>query len=518
MSNSSLRRELLWFVFAIGAAVLALGVWDAWQRRAEMMDDRKVELRHVLDMAEGIVRGGKLRVREGVPLAEAKRDVARQLSQMRYGEDGYVGAFGDNYDLLVHPDPKLVGTNVRATRDSQGQPLFENLYAQGKAGGGYVRYLFPRPGSEDSLPKLTYAAYDAEWGWLMFTGLYVDDVDAAFYGTLWRQGSVTLVLLALVLTAALRFFSTHILRPLNEAVAVCERVANGDLSGGIARHHRGEIGRLFDAMARMQQRLDAAVRSIVHSTASIAAASRQIAAGSVDMSDRTERQAAALEQTAASVEEITATARQSAEHVREVSALAGEAARLARQGSDETQHAIDAMREISHSSQRIDEIIRLIDVIAFQTNILALNAAVEAARAGEQGRGFAVVAGEVRALAQRSATAAKEIKTLIEASSESVARGSQRVEQASATMGSVLESAATSAPLMSEIATASSEQSAGIEQINVTVTHLDEATQQNAALVEEFAASAAALHGQAGDLARAVSIFRLSAAGQPMPG
>jgi len=193
MSNSSLRRELLWFVFAIGAAVLALGVWDAWQRRAEMMDDRKVELRHVLDMAEGIVRGGKLRVREGVPLAEAKRDVARQLSQMRYGEDGYVGAFGDNYDLLVHPDPKLVGTNVRATRDSQGQPLFENLYAQGKAGGGYVRYLFPRPGSEDSLPKLTYAAYDAEWGWLMFTGLYVDDVDAAFYGTLWRQGSVTLV-------------------------------------------------------------------------------------------------------------------------------------------------------------------------------------------------------------------------------------------------------------------------------------------------------------------------------------
>ncbi|WBX89404.1 methyl-accepting chemotaxis protein [Achromobacter mucicolens] len=518
MSHSSLRRELLWFVFAIGAAVLALGVWDAWQRRAEMMEDRKTELRHVIDMAAGVVSGGKRRVQGGVPLAEAKRDVARQLSAMRYGADGYVGAFGDDYDLLVHPDAKRVGTNVRATRDSDGQPLFENLYAQGKAGGGYVRYLFPRPGAEDPLPKLTYAAYDPEWGWLMFTGLYVDDVDAAFYGTLWRQGSVTLVLLALVLAAALRFFSTHILRPLDEAVAVCERVANGDLSSAISHHHRGEIGRLFGAMARMQQRLDAAVRTIVHSTASIAAASRQIAAGSVDLSDRTEQQAAALEQTAASVEEITATARQSAEHVREVSALAAEAARLARQGSDETQHAIDAMREISHSSQRIDEIIRLIDEIAFQTNILALNAAVEAARAGEQGRGFAVVAGEVRALAQRSATAAKEIKTLIEASSASVARGSQRVEQASATMGSVLESAATSAPLMSEIATASGEQSAGIEQINVTVTHLDGATQQNAALVQEFAASAATLHGQAGDLARAVSIFRLSATGQPMPG
>ena len=263
-------------------------------------------------------------------------------------------------------------------------------------------------------------------------------------------------------------------------------------------------------MALMQERLDVAVRSIVHSTGSIAAASRQIAAGSMDLHDRTEKQAAALEQTAASVEQITATAKQSADHVREVSALAGQSAQLARQGSEETQHAIDAMREISQSSQRIDEIIRLIDEIAFQTNILALNAAVEAARA-RKGAGFAVVAGEVRALAQRSATAAK-IKGLIEASSDSVERGSQRVEQASATMGSVLESARNSAPLMGEIATASAEQSVGIEQINQAVTHLDSVTQQNASLVEEFAASAATLHDQADDLARAVSVFKLSAA------
>lgn len=513
MKNSSLRRELLWFVFAIGAVVLVLGAWDAWQRRAEMVAERKTELRHVLDLSAGILRNGKQSVSEGMPLAQAKQNVARRLAQLRYGDDGYVGVFGDDYALLVHPDAKLVGTNVRAIKDVDGLPIFESLYAEGKAGGGYVEYRFPRPGADEALPKISYAAYDADWGWLIFTGLYVDDVDAAFTGTLWRQGGVTLGLLALLLIGALRFFRTHVIGPLDEAVALCERVANGDLSGSVSHHHRGEIGRLFEGMGRMQDRLQAALRTIVQSTGSIAAASRQIAAGSMDLSDRTEKQAAALEQTAASVEEITATAKQSAEHVREVSSLAGQAAQLARQGSEETQHAIDAMREISHSSQRIGEIISVIDGIAFQTNILALNAAVEAARAGEQGRGFAVVAGEVRALAQRSATAAKEIKGLIETSSGSVARGSERVGQASATMGSVLESAATSAPLMGEIATASAEQSVGIEQINQAVTHLDSVTQQNAALVQEFAASAATLHEQADGLARAVSVFKLSAAG-----
>ena len=263
MNNSSLRRELLWFVFAIGAAVLALGAWDAWERRAEMLAERKTELRHVLDLAKSIVQNGKQRaVDEGLTAEQAKRNVAQRLGQLRYGADGYVGVFDDGYALLVHPDVKLAGTNVRAIKDSDGAPIFENLYAQGKDGGGFVEYRFPRPGADEALPKVSYAAYDKEWGWLMFTGLYVDDVDAAFFKTLWRQGAVTLVLLALLLAAALRFFRSHIIRPLDDAVAVCERVAHGDLSSIISRHHRGEIGLLFDAMALMQERLDVAVRSI----------------------------------------------------------------------------------------------------------------------------------------------------------------------------------------------------------------------------------------------------------------
>ncbi|MFJ1301120.1 methyl-accepting chemotaxis protein [Pseudomonadota bacterium AL_CKDN230030165-1A_HGKHYDSX7] len=512
MRLSSLRTQLWLFVAATGLLLVALGSWDAVMRRADLLEERKAALHHALQLAQSTIDRARADVAAGIPLAQARADAAKRLTALRFGEDGYVGVMDDRYVVQAHPDAALVGREVRSVTDADGVPIFEALLRAGKAGGGAVSYRFPRPGSDAPLAKVSYAVYDPQWNWLLYTGLYVEDVNQAFYATLLRQGLVAGGLLVLLACGALRFFNRRILRPIDTLVDVCERVANGDLGVAIPADQRGEIGRLFEAMERMRHRLEAAVSGIVQATGSIASAARQIAAGSMDLSDRTEKQAAALEQTAASVEQIAATVKESADSVAEVSRLAHDAAQLASQGGTQADQARDAMRDIAAGSRRISEITTLIDAIAFQTNILALNAAVEAARAGEEGRGFAVVAGEVRALAQRSASAAREITQLIEVNSASIESGSARVEEASETMSRVSDSAGTSAPLMSEIATASVEQSQGIEQINRAVTHLDGVTQQNASLVEEFAASAGMLQDQADTLARLVSAFRLRAA------
>jgi methyl-accepting chemotaxis protein len=264
-----------------------------------------------------------------------------------------------------------------------------------------------------------------------------------------------------------------------------------------------------DADATVSQ-LTGIVSRIQVASGSINLAAGEIAAGNGDLSRRTEQQAANLEETAASMEELTSTVRQNAEHARQANQLAIGAASVASQGGAVVAQVVDTMGDIQKSSKRIAEIISVIDGIAFQTNILALNAAVEAARAGEQGRGFAVVASEVRSLAQRSANAAKEIKGLIDDSVGRVADGSALVHQAGTTMGEIVVSVQRVTDIMAEISAASQEQSSGIEQVNQTITQMDETTQQNAALVEEATASARALEEQAGELRDAVALFRLA--------
>ena len=302
-----------------------------------------------------------------------------------------------------------------------------------------------------------------------------------------------------------------ITRPLAQAVEAADRVAGGDLSGQIVVQSKDETGHLLSALQRMQQSLVNTVSTVRQNAEGVASASAQIASGNNDLSARTEQQASALEETAASMEELGATVRQNADNARAANQLAVSASTVAVQGGDVVAEVVETMKGINASSNKIADIISVIDGIAFQTNILALNAAVEAARAGEQGRGFAVVAGEVRNLAGRSAEAAKEIKALITASVERVEQGTALVDKAGATMTEVVSAIRRVTDIMGEISAASSEQSAGVGQVGEAVTQMDQATQQNAALVEEMAAAASALNAQAGELVNAVAVFKLDA-------
>jgi len=337
-------------------------------------------------------------------------------------------------------------------------------------------------------------------------------IDANYHSgrTTMLWGAALAVLLGAVLAWRL---TGGITAPLREAVKIAEAVAQGDLrSRARCSRTQDEAGLLLAALAGMQENLVRIVGQIRQGSDSIATASSEIASGNLDLSARTEQQASALAQTASAMEELTSTVQQNAENAREAETLAVDASQVVGKGGAVMSEVVDTMGEINASSQKIVDIIGVIDGIAFQTNILALNAAVEAARAGEQGRGFAVVASEVRNLAQRSATAAKEIKSLIDDSIQKVGVGSQLVEQAGATMREIVDGVARVADIMTEITAASQEQSDGIGQVNQAIAQMDQATQQNAALVEEAAAAAGSLQDQAAALARAVSAFQVSAA------
>ncbi|MFG6459498.1 methyl-accepting chemotaxis protein [Roseateles sp. BYS96W] len=304
--------------------------------------------------------------------------------------------------------------------------------------------------------------------------------------------------------------SNAITRPLRRAVRLAEAVASGDLSSDIVVDREDETGQLLAALKCMNDGLVDMVTRVRLSADSIATATQEIATGNHDLSSRTEQQAAALEQTAASMQQMTSTVQQAAENSRQASQLASAATEVAGRGGDVVQRVVSTMGEISDSSRKIAEITGVIDGIAFQTNILALNAAVEAARAGEQGRGFAVVAGEVRALAQRSAQAAREIKSLIGTSVEKVEAGSRLVGEAGTTMNDIVSQVARMTDLMAEINASANEQSSGIGQVNQAVASIDQGTQKNAALVEEAAAAAESLRQQAAGLLQVIAQFKTS--------
>jgi methyl-accepting chemotaxis protein len=342
-----------------------------------------------------------------------------------------------------------------------------------------------------------------------------DDLDAAARRSdeANRTARVALVafgLTALAVGAALSLWLTRsITRPLNEAVSVADAIANFDLTQKITPSSEDETGQLLRTLQRMQTALLRLIGEVRGSTDSISTASAEIATGNMDLSARTEQTASNLQQAAASLAQLTGTVRQTADAASTANQLANSAATVAERGGEVVSRVVATMEEISTNSRRINDIIGVIDGIAFQTNILALNAAVEAARAGEQGRGFAVVASEVRSLAQRSAQAAKEIKSLIGAAVERVESGSSMVQAAGSTMNEIVASVQRVNDIIGEIGAATREQAEGIDQINAGVSQLDQMTQQNAALVEEAASAAESLKDQSARMAGAVSVFKL---------
>jgi methyl-accepting chemotaxis protein len=305
------------------------------------------------------------------------------------------------------------------------------------------------------------------------------------------------------------YLITAITKPLAHAVKVTEAIASGDLTVTVIVRRTDEFGSLLRATASMAERLRGLISEVRSSVESVSAASGEIASGNTDLSARTEQMAANLEQTAASLEEFTSTVGQSADTATQANQLVSKAAASAQEGGNVVQQVIESMKLITDASTKINDIIGVIDGIAFQTNILALNAAVEAARAGEQGRGFAVVAGEVRSLAQRSAEAAKEIKGLIGNSVDAVQMGSIQVAQAGKSMGEIVSGVRRVSDLIGEITAAAAEQRDGIKQVNQAVSNLDQVTQQNAALVEESGAAASSLRDQARRLAEVISVFKV---------
>jgi methyl-accepting chemotaxis protein len=337
----------------------------------------------------------------------------------------------------------------------------------------------------------------------------LDEADAAIQASLLGGTGIVAALLGVVLVILWQLLKYFINRPLAEAVALSQRVAEGDLTGEIVTQRRDEVGQMLRTLGSMKTQLQTVVGRIRQASDQIAGASSEIASGNMDLSQRTEEQAASLEETSSSMEELTSTVKANADNARQSNQLADEARNRAEKGGDVVRETVQAMTEINASSARVADIVSVIDDIAFQTNILALNAAVEAARAGDQGRGFAVVAAEVRKLAQRSTESAREIRDLIQESTGKVEDGTRLVEASGKSLEEIIIDIKKVSDIVGEIASASTEQSAGIEQVNQAVSQMDDVAQQNASLVEESTAASESLEDQARELKKLIAYFRV---------
>ncbi|WP_428145452.1 methyl-accepting chemotaxis protein [Delftia acidovorans] len=518
MPALSLRQKLLAPLVFCLLALLALTLFNAYQARSKAYEARQQALRDFVDSADSLIAAIAAEAKAGkLPEEDAKATAIARVGQLRYaGGAGYITSITTDSVVLNNPaSPGINGKNMAGFQDAKGSYLYRSIAAVGASaqGNGYLTYWWPRPGAKEPSEKLAYAKRSTSWNWDLIAGDYVDDIQQAFIATIIKSVAALAVLgalLSLIAWMATRSVLQAIGGEPAVAAAIANRIAAGDLSQtGLEGTSHAPEGSVIAAVQRMSEQLRQLVTRI-HDTAGIIHRSAgEIATGSLDLSQRTEQQASSLEETAASMEQLTATVHQNAENAQQASQIASGACAVAERGGTVVDQVVSTMGEINTSSRRVVDIIGVIDGIAFQTNILALNAAVEAARAGDQGRGFAVVAGEVRTLAQRSASAAREIKTLIQASVERVDAGATLVDQAGQTMREVVTTVRNITGIVTEIASASREQSTGIEQVGHAVTDMDRVTQQNAALVEQSSAATQVLQQESEKLSRLTASFKL---------
>lgn len=494
----------------------------AWQLKAQAdgaMQARLDSTRQHVEIAHGVFAWAHAQeVGEKMPRAQAQQMAMRAIAQLRYDGGEYFWINDMTPRMVMHPiKPELDGKALGDMKDPNGFALFDAFVATVRRDGkGFVAYQWPKPGNDSPLDKVSYVQGFEPWGWIIGSGIYVEDLQQIQMQRLaWSGGAVGVALLI----AGYLFLSFY--RVMDGGLAETRRhlraMTDGDLTTSPSPWGRDEAAQLMVELREMQDSLRGMVQRVRRSSDEIVHSSSEIASGAMDLSGRTEQAAANLEQSAASMEEISATVKNASAHTDEASRVARHNAEVASEGGRVMREVVDTMQSIRASSGQIGEIIGTIDGIAFQTNILALNAAVEAARAGEQGRGFAVVASEVRTLAQRSAAAAKEIKVLIGTSVEQVESGTGVVRKAGATIGEIVSSSERVDQLLTEVATGAREQALGIGQIGQAVQELDRMTQQNAALVEQTVAAATAMKDQASTLAEAVSRFKMPAGEHPGP-
>ncbi len=510
-------KARLWSLILIAViGIVAMSAFMIMQSRTELIEAEMKKLDAVNDVARGFVYDAYQRYKNGeLGETEAMQNAIDRIDKIRYEGGEYIFIYGRDGMLIMDPSLPVedrFNVNFFDFKDSEGTPLFQHMTERTQnSERATVNYVWELPDSTEIAPKMSRVITFDQWDWIIGTGVYMNHVADRLWSMFWRITGLVL-LLSLPVMALFLVIVNSIINPLNNTISAMNNISEGDadLTRRLNERGKDELSQLARAFNAFIERIEGVMITIRQSSEAVKNASNEIASGGIDLSRRTKNAPSSIQQTSASMEEITSTVEHSTESARQADRLSKQAANKAREGGQAVHDVTATMIDITNAANQITEIVKMMDGIAFQTNILALNASVEAARAGEHGRGFAVVAEEVRKLANHSAEASRDIRTLIDNASGKIQTGSSHAENAGARMKEIVESVEHVATMLSEVVNAAEEQQDGIQQVNTAVSEMDRMTQENSSLVEESTTAAEQLKTQAMHLAEAISAFKVS--------